>query len=65
MGFLGVGEGCGIVVNDTAATKLNGLEKKWCPLQPSLSVPRQGVGAASGGGSSAGAPCEQIGKAHV
>lgn len=39
MGFLDVGEGCGIVVNDTAATKLNGLNKKLCPLQPSLSLP--------------------------
>lgn len=28
MGFLGLGEGCGIVVNDTVATKLNGLKKK-------------------------------------
>lgn len=59
MGFLHVGEGCGIVVNDTAATKLNGLNKKVVSSAAIPFSPRQGMGAACcGGGSTVGLPLE-------
>lgn len=54
--FLGVGEGCGIVANDTAATKLNGVEKSGVLYSHPFLRPGEKWGAVCCGGGTRGGP---------